>query len=117
MSEVLEIRAVGAADLADKARRLAPKLKALAEENRLAIVLLLAQTPHTVRELTDATGLNQTLVSHHLAALREQDLVTATPRGRANVYTLCCEELATPVQVLAGIAALTPAGRRACCED
>lgn len=99
MTPALGVRTVDLAalpDLRQRARELVPTLKALADEHRLAIVLLLASSPHTVRELADATGLSQTLVSHHLAALREAELVTSTPRGRANVYQLCCEELAAP---------------------
>lgn len=118
MAKLLEIRASDATELADartQARTLVPAFKALADENRLAIVLLLAERPHTVRELTDATGLSQTLVSHHLAPLREHGLVMATPRGRSNVYQLCCEQLAAPVRVLAGLATLTPQGTEACC--
>jgi DNA-binding transcriptional ArsR family regulator len=75
-----------------------------------------AADPHTVRELTEAAGMSQTLVSHHLAPLREQGLVTITPRGRSNVYSLCCEALAGPVKLLATIAAMTPEGADACCR-
>lgn len=53
------------------ARRLVPVLKALADENRLAILLALARSEHSVTELTAVLGLSQTLVSHHLKALRE----------------------------------------------
>ncbi|MCS4276537.1 DNA-binding transcriptional ArsR family regulator [Mycetocola sp. BIGb0189] len=102
-------------DPATRAHALAPLMRALGDPNRLHLVLLLADGPLTVRELTDASGLSQTLVSHHLAPLRELDLVTVTPRGRANVYELCCEALATPVRLLANIAASTPEGREACC--
>lgn len=104
-------------DIARRARELVPCLKALADEHRLAIMLLLASGPHTVRELTDATGLSQTLVSHHLAALREVGLVTSTARGRANLYRVCCDQLAAPVQLLASLATLTPDGAQACCTD
>lgn len=100
--------------VADRARLLAPKLKAMADEHRLTIMLLLAERSRTVRELAEATGLSQTLVSHHLVPLREQGLVLATPKGRSNLYSLCCEPLAAPVQLLATLAALTPAGARAC---
>src|SRR4028119_1740772 len=100
---------------ADRARLLAPQLKALADPNRLHLVLLLAEGPHTVRELTDASGMSQTLVSHHLAPLRDQGLVTLEPRGRSNVYSLCCQALAGPVRLLATLAATTPEGAEACC--
>ncbi|WP_089306834.1 ArsR/SmtB family transcription factor [Geodermatophilus pulveris] len=100
---------------ADRARLLAPQLKALSDPNRLHLLLLLADGPRSVRELADLSGMGQTLVSHHLAPLREQGLVTVTPRGRSNVHALCCEALAGPVRLLATLAALTPEGADACC--
>lgn len=63
--------------------RQALQYKALADPNRLHLVLLLADGPRTVRQLTDAAGMSQTLVSHYLAPLREQGLVTITPRVAA----------------------------------
>jgi len=99
----------------ERARTLAPLLRALGDPNRLQLVLLLTERAHTVRELTDATGLSQTLVSHHLAPLRENGLVTVTPRGRSNVYELCCETFAEPVKMLASVATSTDAGAEACC--
>jgi DNA-binding transcriptional ArsR family regulator len=86
------------------ARRLAPLLKAIADEHRLAILLLLAERQCTVVELTSELGVGQTLVSHHLKALRDAGLVAATPVGRSNVYAMCCEAVAEPVRYLAGIA-------------
>ena len=102
--------------VADQAQLLAPQLKALADPNRLHLLLLLAERPHSVRELTDAAGMSQTLVSHHLAPLREQGLVSVTPKGRSNVYSLCCDALAGPVRLLATLAAQTPEGAEACCS-
>ncbi|MDN4479825.1 ArsR/SmtB family transcription factor [Demequina muriae] len=102
-------------NLVERAQALAPVLRALGDPTRLQLALLLAEGPHTVREMTDATGLHQTLVSHHLAPLRENGLVTVTPRGRSNVYTLCCESVAAPVQLLATLAASSPEGAAACC--
>lgn len=93
----------------ERARSLAPLLKALADERRLAILLLLADRPLTVKELQEATGTGQTLVSHHLRALRERGLVTATPEGRSNRYSLCCEALADPIRTLDGLTSLAPA--------
>lgn len=94
----------------DQAKVLAPKLRAVADETRLTLLLLIAQRPRTVKELQEATGLSQTLVSHHLAPLREQALVTAVPVGRSNQYSLCCSALAEPVRVLASLAASDPEG-------
>lgn len=104
------------ASVGDRARILAPKLKAMADEHRLTLMLLLAERPRTVRELTEATGMGQTLVSHHLTPLREQGLIVAAPKGRSNVYSLCCDAIAAPVQLLATLAAFTPEGAAACAK-
>lgn len=120
MGHDLGVRLLGPDSLtsaAEQAQLLAPRLKALADPNRLHLLLLLAERPHTVRELTEAAGISQTLVSHHLAPLRDQGLVTITPKGRSNVYALCCEALAGPVRLLATLAAGTPEGAEACCSS
>ncbi|REE99933.1 regulatory ArsR family protein [Thermomonospora umbrina] len=113
----LDVRLLEGEELSnqERARRLVPKLKALADEHRVVLALLLAERPRTVKELQEATGLSQTLISHHLKPLREQALVKVMPRGRSNVYALCCEEFGTPVRWLASLAALTPEGAQACC--
>ena len=50
-------------------------LKALADGNRLRIIDLLHQGEVCVCEMTEALGLPQNLVSHHLRVLREVGLV------------------------------------------
>lgn len=84
-----------------RARQYAPVLKALSDENRLMIMLAIADQECTVTELVDITGLSQTLVSHHLKSLRENGLVAVTPRGRSNVYSLCCQAMVGPLSLLA----------------
>ncbi|MEV6974453.1 metalloregulator ArsR/SmtB family transcription factor [Kitasatospora sp. NPDC093806] len=103
-------------DERERAKVLTPKLRAMADETRLTLILLIAQRPRTVKELQEATGLSQTLVSHHLAPLREQELIEAVPRGRSNQYVLCCPALAEPVRVLASLAAMDPEGVAACLQ-
>ncbi|MDP2774273.1 MAG: metalloregulator ArsR/SmtB family transcription factor [Nocardioides sp.] len=87
-----------------RARQIAPVLKALSDENRLTILLAVADRESSVTELVATTGLGQTLVSHHLKSLRDAGLVTATPVGRSNVYALCCEAMAEPIALLATLA-------------
>ena len=91
-------------DPLELARHLAPVMKALSDENRLAILLAVAQQDRSVTELTTATGLAQTLVSHHLKSLRDNGLVTVTAHGRSNVYSLCCAAVADPLEMLAALA-------------
>ena len=75
------------------ADRWAPTLKAFANPDRLLIVLWLAGTRCSVRDLQRVTGLGQSLVSYHLRALREAGLVEASPEGRANLYRLARPDL------------------------
>ena len=79
------------------------------------IVLTLAGGACSNKQLQEATGLSQALVSHHVAALREAQLISVRAEGRSNIYELCCEQLAAPVQWLAHLATLTPDGQKACC--
>jgi len=62
--------------------------KALADENRLKIIGLLAQVPHSVEELADLLGLGASTVSHHLARLSRAGLVRARPQGHYYYYAL-----------------------------
>ena len=87
-----------------RARQIAPVLKALSDENRLTILLAVADRESSVTELVARTGLGQTLVSHHLKSLRDAGLVIATPVGRSNVYSLCCEAVAEPIELLSTLA-------------
>ena len=87
-----------------RAQQIARVLKALSDENRLTILLAVADRDSSVIELTTATGLSQTLVSHHLKSLRENGLVVATPVGRSNVYSLCCDAIAEPIALLSSLA-------------
>lgn len=89
---------------AARARQIAPVLKALSDENRLTILLAVADRRSSVTELTAATGLSQTLVSHHLKSLRDNGLVVATAVGRSNVYSLCCDAIAEPIALLSMLA-------------
>jgi DNA-binding transcriptional ArsR family regulator len=87
-----------------RAHQIAPVLKALSDENRLTILLAIADRASSVTELTAVTGLAQTLVSHHLRTLRENGLVVVTPVGRSNVYSLCCDAIAEPIALLSMLA-------------
>jgi DNA-binding transcriptional ArsR family regulator len=75
-------------------------LSALASESRLAILEHLAGREMTVTELTEATGLSQSAVSHHLATLRWVGLVKIRREGRWTFYmadtdclAVCCRRL------------------------
>jgi ArsR family transcriptional regulator len=84
----------------ETAEQWAPVFKALGDPVRLEITLLLAARPRTVKELQNALGHNQALVSHHLRMLRDQGVVTCNPRGRSNVYEIQIDPLACLAQCL-----------------
>ncbi len=74
--------------------------KALADENRLKIVGLLAQQPYTVEQLAALLDLTPPTVSHHLARLAKVGLVSAKAEGYYSVYTLQTDTLAAAAQRL-----------------
>lgn len=63
-------------------------LKALADENRLRILMLLRERGLCVYELMGVLDLSQPLISSHLAVLREAGLVTSRREGRRMRYGL-----------------------------
>lgn len=63
-------------------------LKTIADATRLRILGLLAERPHSGRELAEALDLTAPTVSHHMARLTEVGIVSATPRGAKRVYSL-----------------------------
>ena len=63
-------------------------LKALADENRLKMVILLSQRPYNVGELADVLNLTVPTISHHLAKLREAGLVNLNVVGNTHHYKL-----------------------------
>src|SRR5438105_4120052 len=62
--------------------------KALAHESRLRIVGLLAQGERSVQELATLLDLKEPTVSHHLAILRAQGLVSARAEGTTRWHKL-----------------------------
>lgn len=67
--------------------------KALADENRLKIIAILADQECSVEELAALLRLKAPTVSHHLAKLKELALVEMRPEGNSHVYRLNAEAL------------------------
>ncbi|MBD2451276.1 metalloregulator ArsR/SmtB family transcription factor [Nostoc sp. FACHB-152] len=62
--------------------------KVLADESRLKIVGILANQECSVEELAALMQLKEPTVSHHLAKLKEVNLVTMRPDGNSRLYQL-----------------------------
>ena len=67
--------------------------KAMADESRLKIVGLLSTAEHNVQRLASILELKEPTVSHHLAILKELDLLTLRADGNFRWYRLNDEVL------------------------
>jgi len=83
---------------------LEPQLfRALSDPNRLTLLSQLAASPvpRNVSELDSCCSVDLSVVSRHLAVLRDAGVVSAEKRGRQVFYSVCCEPLA---DLLRGVA-------------
>ena len=92
--------------------------KALADETRQQIMRLCCCRELSVSEIVEKTNVSQPTVSHHLAILREADLVQARSEGKQTYYTLnqermavCCGQL---LQVFAPETEVTEVVKQVC---
>ena len=95
----------GANDACDDFRELLePGLfRALSDPNRLILLSQLAASPapRTVSELDTCCSVDLSVVSRHLAVLRDAGVVQAEKRGRKVFYSVCCEPLAGLLRAMA----------------
>jgi len=74
---------------ADRNRAVAAaRFRALGDETRLRLLEILTAGERSVAALMEDTGLGQSLVSHHLRALRQAGLVRDRRDGRWVFYTI-----------------------------
>lgn len=82
------------------AERASSFLKALANENRLMLLCLLANGDKAVSELKEALGMQQSAVSQQLARLRADNLVTFKRQGKTIRYTLASDAVRRTIGLL-----------------
>ena len=80
------------------AESVAAILQALATPSRLRILDRLQDGPHSVGELTQALGMEQSAVSHQLRHLRDLDFVIAERQGRHIFYRLFDDHVAKLIE-------------------
>lgn len=78
--------------------------RALADENRMRVVVALAGGEKSVSSLVAELAISQPLVSHHLRELKRALLVTVERRGPFVYYSLADHRLAEIVAGLHGLA-------------
>ncbi len=72
----------------DKIFEATEALKAIANERRLRILCVLLNGPKNVSELVEATGINQSNLSQHLAKMRTLGVLTFERDGKQIYYSL-----------------------------
>lgn len=75
-------------------------LKLIAEENRLKIVCLLAQSELCVCDIWSALNIPQNLTSHHLKALKKYGLISSRKDGLNVYYSLDTKALKVSKKLL-----------------
>ncbi|MDH5680134.1 MAG: metalloregulator ArsR/SmtB family transcription factor [Spirochaetota bacterium] len=65
--------------------------KALCDETRLEIFMLLREGEKNVGELVDSFRISQPTISHHLSILRHANLVKVRKEGKMVYYSLNCD--------------------------
>ncbi len=69
-------------------KQIATFYRSLADENRLRILMNLAEGGKSVSEIVEQTGLSQPLVSHHLKELKNNLIVTTERKSSFVFYEL-----------------------------
>jgi len=79
-------------NMAEKAKKASDFLKALAHENRLLILCMLAEGEKSVTEIERMLDVRQPTVSQQLARLRMDGLVSTRRDGKVIYYSLASED-------------------------
>jgi len=72
----------------------------LADRNRIAIIFELLKTDRTVTEIYTSLGMEQSLASHHLKALKECGFVTSKTMGKARIYSVNRETIQPIMEIM-----------------
>jgi DNA-binding transcriptional ArsR family regulator len=76
------------ARLREKVKPAVRRMRAASHVHRVAILYLLAHEPMIVRDITEAIGVAENLVAHHLKQLHLGGWVVKTKKGREVMYQL-----------------------------
>jgi DNA-binding transcriptional ArsR family regulator len=82
-------------EAARESEQIADTMFALSSPVRVRLLGCLLGAPHSVSELVQATGWEQSAISHQLRVLRDHGLVTVQRHGRMRVYAIADEHVAS----------------------
>lgn len=75
-------------DLYSDVKKLQSVFQTLSDSNRLKIIKYVNDKECSVSQIVEATGLSQPLVSHHLRALRERQILETSRNGPFIYYRI-----------------------------
>ena len=91
----------------EKMAKVAFILKTTAHPTRIAIVQLLAQHPDlSVTDISEKLRVEQSLLSHHLAGMKQKGILSSSRAGKNIFYALKMREVVNVIQCLANCAFL-----------
>ncbi|MEM1513335.1 MAG: metalloregulator ArsR/SmtB family transcription factor [Candidatus Thermoplasmatota archaeon] len=79
-------------------------LKCIADENRRKILKFLGEGEKCVNEISEFTGIEQSLVSHHLKMLRDCGLVKTRQDGKKIIYSLSDDKIYNILKMIEKVA-------------
>jgi DNA-binding transcriptional ArsR family regulator len=79
-------------------------LKCIVDANRRKILKFLGEGEKCVNEISEFTGIEQSLVSHHLKMLRDCGLVKARQYGKKTMYSLSDDEIYNIIKMIEKVA-------------
>jgi DNA-binding transcriptional ArsR family regulator len=92
-------------------------LKALADENRVRVLLALAPRELCVCQIVELLGLAPSTVSKHMAILKQARLVDSRKEGRWMFYRLAEDDAPAAARELTALLSRLLADDRQACED
>ena len=102
---------IDAGAMREHAGRAAALLKALAHENRLQILCLLADGERSVGDINARVDLSQSALSQHLGVLRDEALVQTRREAQSVYYSLAPGPALEVIRTLHGIYCAPPKRR------
>jgi ArsR family transcriptional regulator, virulence genes transcriptional regulator len=92
---------LGGISVIDNVKDIAEMLRVLANENRLAIVCYLLESPMTVSELhQNINNLTQSALSQHLAMLKAHKILDSNKNGLSITYSIKDDRIRNVMKVL-----------------
>ena len=80
--------------------------------SRVKILLTLRNKPQTVSSIVEITGLSQSVVSQHLAILRNKEIVETSKDGAWTTYKIKYPEIMDAFEIMKGVTKMIKEGRR-----